>query len=304
MNLGIALPCFGENANPDAVSQVARRAEALGFDSVWAIERTLFPVARHQELASPSSAVKPFDALTIAAASTTRIGLGVSMLNIPFHSPTALARSLGALDAASNGRARLGLGLGFTAEEFVNVSNALANPHSLAGEFLVALESICSENARGYHGEHFSIPSGCCTAPARRRSHPPVQLTAFAPAAVLKGRSLLNYRDSPTPAAADVAEIVEILLTVVRDSRSNSLPTELVIRVNPRFGAPMPDSSRPLFTGSFEQVLSDILAIRATGATELLIDFEGAPASEIVQRMNQVSELLPSFAMNRVAVAA
>ena len=304
MRLGIALPCFGENANPDAVSQVARRAEALGFDSLWAIERTLFPVARRQELASPTPAVKPFDALTIAAASTKRIGLGVSMLNIPFHSPTALARSLNALDVASNGRARLGLGLGFTTEEFVNVSKALANPHSLAGEFLVALESICTENARGYHGEHFTVPAGSCHALARLQAHPPVQLTAFAPAAVLKGRSLLNYHDSPTPPAAEVAEIVDSLRNVVRETQSNSLPTELVIRVNPQFRAPMPDSSRPLFSGSFEQVLSDISAMRATGATELLIDFDGSPASEIVERMNQVSELLPSFAMNRVVVAA
>lgn len=304
MRLGFALPCFGENASPDTVAQVARQAEDLGFDSLWAIERTLFPMARRHAPASPEPAITPFDALTIAAASTRRIGLGVSMLNIPFCSPTALARSLGALSVASNGRARLGLGLGFSPEEFAIVGAALADRHSPGSEFLAALESICVEQPGGYQGEYFTVPGGAHCAPARLRPHPPIQLTAFAPAAVLRGPSLLHYHEPAMPVASEIAAIVNGMREVAIGVSENPMTMELVIRVNPRIGAPLPEGTRPLFAGSTEQVRSDIAAMRASGATKLILDLEGIPADQIIDQMRQAVDLLPSFATTRIAVAA
>ncbi len=45
MRSGFALPQVGEAAGPEAVTQVAQRAEALGVDSLWVLDRALYPVA-------------------------------------------------------------------------------------------------------------------------------------------------------------------------------------------------------------------------------------------------------------------
>jgi alkanesulfonate monooxygenase SsuD/methylene tetrahydromethanopterin reductase-like flavin-dependent oxidoreductase (luciferase family) len=44
MRLGFALPQCGSAARPDAITTVAQRAEAVGFDSLWVFDRTLSPV--------------------------------------------------------------------------------------------------------------------------------------------------------------------------------------------------------------------------------------------------------------------
>jgi len=44
LRLGFALPQCGSAAGPDAIATVAQRAEALGFDSLWVLDRTLYPV--------------------------------------------------------------------------------------------------------------------------------------------------------------------------------------------------------------------------------------------------------------------
>ena len=44
MRLGFNLPQFGPNVGPDGIVAVARRAEDLGYDSLWVIERLLYPV--------------------------------------------------------------------------------------------------------------------------------------------------------------------------------------------------------------------------------------------------------------------
>jgi alkanesulfonate monooxygenase SsuD/methylene tetrahydromethanopterin reductase-like flavin-dependent oxidoreductase (luciferase family) len=54
----------------------------------------------------------PIESLTFVAAHTRRIGLGTSVLDLPFYNPVILARRLTSLDILSNGRLRAGLGLG------------------------------------------------------------------------------------------------------------------------------------------------------------------------------------------------
>ena len=102
MRLGFFLPNVGPWAGPDALVRVASRAEEIGFDSVWTTERLLVPL----ESSAPYPAgdgripdvyktdLDPLDSLTYVAGQTSRIGLGVSVLNLPWYNPALLARRL------------------------------------------------------------------------------------------------------------------------------------------------------------------------------------------------------------------
>jgi alkanesulfonate monooxygenase SsuD/methylene tetrahydromethanopterin reductase-like flavin-dependent oxidoreductase (luciferase family) len=50
MRIGFALPTIGPIGSPDAVTTVATRAEALGYDSLWTIDRLLYPSSRSRPI--------------------------------------------------------------------------------------------------------------------------------------------------------------------------------------------------------------------------------------------------------------
>jgi probable F420-dependent oxidoreductase len=85
-----------------AVRQVAERAETLGFRDLWVTENTLDHVF----------CLDPVVVLTYAAAVTTKIRLGASVVVLAIHSPLMVAHQWACLDYVSNGRAILGVGLG------------------------------------------------------------------------------------------------------------------------------------------------------------------------------------------------
>jgi alkanesulfonate monooxygenase SsuD/methylene tetrahydromethanopterin reductase-like flavin-dependent oxidoreductase (luciferase family) len=100
---GMSLPHRSPDAiDVQAVRAVAQRAEALGFHDLWVTENTLDHV----------TCLDPVVALTYAAAVTSRIRLGASVVVLAIHSPLMVAHQWATLDHVSNGRAILGVGLG------------------------------------------------------------------------------------------------------------------------------------------------------------------------------------------------
>src|SRR5512146_3441497 len=116
MQLGIHLPHIGQKAGPDAIRRAAIQAEALGFADVWVSEHIIVP----NERAYPPSAIfwDPVLTLTWAAACTSRVGLGTSVLVLPMRHPLPLAKELATLQNLSGGRLILGAGVGWLAAEF------------------------------------------------------------------------------------------------------------------------------------------------------------------------------------------
>ena len=100
---GMSLPHRSpDTIHMDAVRTVATRADALGFRDLWVTENTLDHVMSFD----------PIVVLTYAAAVTSRIGLGASVLVLPIHDPRMVAHQWASLDTISNGRAIMGVGIG------------------------------------------------------------------------------------------------------------------------------------------------------------------------------------------------
>ena len=101
--LGMSLPHRSPDTIPETmVRNVAQRAEELGFQDLWVTNNTL-------------DVVECFDSLTVltwAAAVTTRIRVGVSVLVLPVYHPVHVAHAVATLDRLSGGRATLGVGIG------------------------------------------------------------------------------------------------------------------------------------------------------------------------------------------------
>ena len=116
MKLGIHIPQIGRKAGPEAVRRGARQAEDLGYDNIWVNDHLAIP---HDAPYPPSkSFYEPLITLTWAAAATSRVELGTSVLVLPLRIPAHLAKELATLDLLSDGRLILGAGVGWMEAEF------------------------------------------------------------------------------------------------------------------------------------------------------------------------------------------
>ncbi len=115
MKFGIHLPQIGDHVTPDMVAQAARDAEALGYDSIWVNDHLAVPADAPYP---PPAILEPLITLTWAAAQTSRIALGTSVLLLALRRPLHLAKELAALDILSGGRLIVGAGVGWLEGEF------------------------------------------------------------------------------------------------------------------------------------------------------------------------------------------
>ena len=122
MQYGIHLPHIGRKAGPESIREAAIEAEQLGFDDVWVSEHIIVP----KDASYPPSPAfyDPVVTLTWAAAFTTRVRLGTSVLVLPMRHPLPLAKELATLQNLSQGRLVLGAGVGWLEAEFA----ALGSP--------------------------------------------------------------------------------------------------------------------------------------------------------------------------------
>jgi probable F420-dependent oxidoreductase len=124
MRFGLALPHYGfslpsdEPITHDALLRWARRAESLGFDSVWVSDHLFYSFARFGAGEARIDALEPLTALAAIAVATERVRLGTLVLGAPFRRPSTLAKMAAGIDQLSAGRLDLGVGAGWFAEEF------------------------------------------------------------------------------------------------------------------------------------------------------------------------------------------
>src|ERR671931_502956 len=151
MKVGMTLPQVGEMATKENIIELAKAADREGVDSLWVLDRLLWPLKPQtpyrgtQDGTLPASAQKVFDPielLTFAAANTDKIALGTSVIDMLFHNPVTLARRFTTLDVLSQGRVIGGLGIGWSKEEYQVSNIPYENKGARADEFVQALKRI------------------------------------------------------------------------------------------------------------------------------------------------------------------
>ncbi|HEY7476733.1 MAG TPA: LLM class flavin-dependent oxidoreductase [Actinomycetota bacterium] len=123
MRFGLSLPHYGfsladEPITFPAMASWARRAEALGFDSVWVSDHFSYSFGRYGGDPSPIASLEPLTSLAALAAVTERARLGVLVLGAPFRHPVTVGKMAATIDQVSGGRLELGLGAGWLEQEF------------------------------------------------------------------------------------------------------------------------------------------------------------------------------------------
>jgi probable F420-dependent oxidoreductase len=162
MDLGLLLVGLGLRDLAD----VARAAEAAGFESVWTTDHLVVPssvASRYPyndtgEFLPPGTPMlDPWVVLTACATATSTIGLGTDVYVLPLRHPFSTARAAATLDRLSNGRLTLGVGVGWMAEEYAATQVPFAERGRRADELIVLLRRLWTEPEVEHHGEFYEF---------------------------------------------------------------------------------------------------------------------------------------------------
>jgi probable F420-dependent oxidoreductase len=301
MDIGFGAAVAGAWATPRNLAEMARRAERLGYRSLWTFQRLLAPPGA--KLAPVyRSVLDPMVSLGYLAAATSSIRLGVAVVNHPFQSPLLLAKQAATVDVLSGGRLDLGIGSGWLPEEFAGSGTSMDQRGARADDYVAALRALWS-GAGGYQGTFFSIPAGRQDPVPVQRPGPPVLIGGMSRAAMERAGRIGD--GWVTASSADLSVIAESAKVVQGAARAAGRgPARIVCRGVVRPGRPLIDKAsgqRRLLSGSYEQIREDIRWLGSCGVTEVFYDLNfdpavGDPVADEGKAVLRASEILEALA--------
>jgi probable F420-dependent oxidoreductase len=149
MRFGIHLPQYGRAASAEAVVRAAQQAEEIGFGDVWVSDHLAVPTGAPYP---PPFLYEPVVTLTFAAAATSTVGLGTSVLVLPYRHPLHLAKELATLDVLSGGRLVVGAGSGWLEGEFEALGVPFAARGARTDEAIDALRACWERRPTDFEG--------------------------------------------------------------------------------------------------------------------------------------------------------
>ncbi len=308
MKIGLHLPQLAHHADPEASRRVAEDAEAGGFSSLWVIDRLLSPVAPRSRypatedgLLPPvqsSAALDPLLTLTVAATHTEQIRVGTAVLVAPWYPPALLARSLATLDRVSRGRLDVGLGLGWSLDEYDAVGAAMSTRGRRLEEVIEVLRALWGDGATEVRtSREWIARSTMGVKPVQ--SPPPLLLGAYTPAGLDRvGRLADGWLPAGLPLDVMAAMWSTALEAAERQGR-DPLAMRLVVRADVKITERPLGADRGPFVGTERQVADDIARCRELGAHEVVLDLQAA-----TRDATELMELARSLSVDHAAAAA
>ncbi len=310
LQFGFSLQGRGVLADRETISTLARRAEALGYDSIWVTDRLLIPVeSRSTYPYSPTGAfplgpdepwLEPLTAVTYLATITQRINVGTSVLVIPYRNPVFTAKALATADYLSGGRIILGAGAGWWREEFEALGVPFGDRSARMVEYLTVMKTIWTKPRVAFEGQFTHIPSSGGVRPHPvRRPHIPIWIGGHSDAALRRVAAIgdgwhpIGLRPPvslrPPEVAAKVRRLREYAAGAGRDPAAITISFKAPLGLDslggssagggsPAAGAaaggsPSRGSERPPLSGQASQIVEDLRAYAEAGVRHFVFDF-------------------------------
>src|SRR5918912_2336772 len=169
MQIGLRLPQTGRNqASKGSIVYLSKEAENAGFNSLWVLERLIWPINPCDPYPGTSDGkfpadwqyiFEPLETLTYVAANTENIALGTSVIDMLFQNPVILARRFATLDLLSEGRAIAGFGIGWSKDEYQISNIPFIDRGKREEEYSQILKNIWTEDMIEFKGKYYNIPA-------------------------------------------------------------------------------------------------------------------------------------------------
>jgi probable F420-dependent oxidoreductase len=303
MQIGFGAPVSGSWATPANQVEIAQRAEALGYSSLWTFSRILYPDWPEEQQLAPvyRSVHDPLIVAAFLAGVTSRVRLGLAVVNLPFYAPLVLAKALTSIDIVSNGRLDAGLGLGWSPDEFAAAGVDIARRGDRAVEFLECLTAIWTQDPVEFAGEFYTVPRGWVDPKPVQRPHPPILLGGSAERALQRvGRIADGWISSSRVPGSQIPAAVTTIRGAAEAAGRDPADVRIVIRGSLRL-RDTDHTDDPTMSGSADKIKADLEQYAEAGADEVFLDLNfdeqiGAPDADPIRSMAAAHEVLETFA--------
>ena len=232
MLVGLALKNFvGPTETPDVDGLIAyaERAEALGFESLWAWDHVVLGV-------EPSFPIlDAIGILTAIAARTTRVKLGTGILVLPLRNPTVAAKAIGTLDVISRGRLILGVAAGWYAREFDAVGVPFKQRGRLFERNLNILTRLWTEERVTLRVDEFNLREAVMRPRPVQQPRPPILVGGYVDAVLKRAATLgdgwLTYFYTPDSFRRSWEKVLGFAREAGRDPRTLTSTNQLAIYI-------------------------------------------------------------------------
>jgi probable F420-dependent oxidoreductase len=303
MRIGFGLPVSGAWATPENITAFATRAEQAGYASLWTFQRLTVPEGARMD-AVYQSVLDPVAAMSFAAAVTSRIRLGVAVINVPYVAPGYLAKQAASIDVLSRGRLDLGLGLGWMPEEFALAGASMERRGARLAEYIQVLRTVWGAQPAEFSGDFYTVPRGTFAPPPVQPGGPPILVGGTAEAALRRaGRLADGWVTSSRADLSAIRPAIETVRGAAAQAGRDPAAIRIVCRGVVRAGDPVTgaDGGRLLLSGSPPGIRGDADWLAAQGVTEVFYDLNwdplvGAPDANPRQAADRAERLLAELA--------
>ncbi len=303
MELGFAVPVSGSWATPPAIADIARRAEALGYRSLWTFQRLLAPLDGDEHRLDPQyrSVQDPLAVLAYLAAVTRTARLGVAVINAPYLAPVVLAKSLTTIDHLSEGRLDVGIGGGWLREEFEAVGASYQHRGARVEEYVALLQELWTAEVVDHDGTFYRVPRARVDPKPVQQPHPPVLLGATAePALRRAGRIAAGWISSSRADLESIGRSIDVVRAAAVDAGRDPEGLRFVCRAVVQ----VRDDTRAPLVGSLPDIADDLRRLEAAGVTEAFIDLNfdpriGSPEADPAVSLRRAHQVLEALAPGR-----
>ena len=211
MNIGTSVPLPAYTIDP---AFMAKKAEDLGFESIWYAEHAAVPV--HSDSPFPATGgeipwtyshfTDPYIALARASGVTTKIKLGTGITLVPERNPLLLAKEIATLDRYSGGRFLFGIGTGWLKEETEMMGGDFEHRWTQTREAIEVMKELWTKEEAEYHGRYFDFPLVRSYPKPVQNPYPPIILGGMARNVL---RRVVTHADGWLPNRVTPAEVEE-----------------------------------------------------------------------------------------------
>ena len=308
MKFGVHFGSRGVAGDPDSLTAIAQKCEALGFTHFGMSDHVI--VATEVDSAYPYSASGKFfaqdtgvsleqvTALSFVAAATNTIRLLTSVLVLPHRHPVLAAKMLATVDVLSKGRLTAGVGVGWMAEEIALLGGPpFADRAAASDEYIEAFRELWTADRPSQEGSFAAFKHMLFAPKPVQTPYPPLWVGGESkPARRRTGR----YGDGWYPVAAnprtplDTPDRYRTALTDVREAAQEAGRDPMAVEgallaIYCRIGDEQEgrDGGRLAFTGSAEAIVDDIGHYAEAGLQHFLIGGDGSDLPGTIDRLEQ-----------------
>ena len=309
MKYGFYLPNSGAGAEPDALADIAKLGDRLGFYCMVMPDHILQPNQINSTypysltgdiLAAGQSGdgewPEQITTLAYLAGVTERIRLVTSVMIIPYRNPILTAKMLSTLDMLSKGRLILGAGVGWMEEEFELLdAPPFAERGAVTNEYLQAFIELWTKDDPKFEGKYVNFSDITFLPKPVQKPYPPIWIGGQSKPAIRRAAQIGDcwHPVGAIPAAPlEPEELAENLVLLHQYAeKAGRDPAAIQVSVKaPLYDAGDSSGPRRRFSGSSDEVRQDIQTYSDVGVTHLIFDFRTGDPKQTEDRMARFSE--------------